>query len=342
MAVSSLTCLSVRQPWADLIVHGLKTDENRNWKTNYRGIVLIHSSSHEDPHWELRLNHWLRDEVNEFLRRRLISSHGMDRPKRNRILGAVIMTDCTQHNLSPWCEPGAWHHHFVEAVQFRKPIPFHKGQLRHFKYSELDRFSARDINQLNDLREKYSEICGMDLINASTPPPPLKSQDPEHKKFAGMRRDPETQKWIQDGSDPGHVTVRQRAAARRLHNQQAQRDSEQRKMDSSRVSATDARNKSLSPSGDPEEQQKRPHKPYRKHGRKAKKSRPQKPSKPKAHICKRYCEQFRPARYTGGFTSKSGPDTWPSCRLHQKHIRHIRECDVYSALLTTISKGGSK
>ena len=34
-------CLSVRQPWADLIVKGVKSIENRNWFTNHRGPLLI-------------------------------------------------------------------------------------------------------------------------------------------------------------------------------------------------------------------------------------------------------------------------------------------------------------
>ena len=36
--------LSIRQPWAWLIVHGWKAVENRTWKTSYRGNLLIHAS----------------------------------------------------------------------------------------------------------------------------------------------------------------------------------------------------------------------------------------------------------------------------------------------------------
>lgn len=34
--------LSIKQPWATLLVHGLKTIEIRSWPTNRRGRVLIH------------------------------------------------------------------------------------------------------------------------------------------------------------------------------------------------------------------------------------------------------------------------------------------------------------
>ena len=36
--------LSIRQPWAALIVHGFKETENRTWSTSYRGPVLIHAA----------------------------------------------------------------------------------------------------------------------------------------------------------------------------------------------------------------------------------------------------------------------------------------------------------
>jgi hypothetical protein len=39
-----MKCLSVQQPWAWAIVHGPKRIENRTWKTNYRGPLLIHAS----------------------------------------------------------------------------------------------------------------------------------------------------------------------------------------------------------------------------------------------------------------------------------------------------------
>lgn len=37
-----------QQPWASLIVHGIKDIENRSWRTNFRGRVLIHSSAKSD------------------------------------------------------------------------------------------------------------------------------------------------------------------------------------------------------------------------------------------------------------------------------------------------------
>jgi ASCH domain-containing protein len=39
-----MKCLSLRQPYAALIVAGIKTIETRTWKTNYRGKILIHAA----------------------------------------------------------------------------------------------------------------------------------------------------------------------------------------------------------------------------------------------------------------------------------------------------------
>ena len=35
--------LTIKQPWATLIIDGYKKYEFRSWKTNYRGKILIHA-----------------------------------------------------------------------------------------------------------------------------------------------------------------------------------------------------------------------------------------------------------------------------------------------------------
>ncbi|HEX4591648.1 MAG TPA: ASCH domain-containing protein [Gemmataceae bacterium] len=41
--------LSLKQPWAALLVHGLKSIEVRNWPTPRRGRILIHAARIPDP-----------------------------------------------------------------------------------------------------------------------------------------------------------------------------------------------------------------------------------------------------------------------------------------------------
>lgn len=54
-----MKCLSVKQPWAAMIVHGMKTVENRTWSTKFRGRFYIHASRTVDKHamkqWETLL-----------------------------------------------------------------------------------------------------------------------------------------------------------------------------------------------------------------------------------------------------------------------------------------------
>src|SRR6476659_10673417 len=41
-------CLSLKQPFAELLVSGMKTIEVRKWKTKFRGQFLIHASKNID------------------------------------------------------------------------------------------------------------------------------------------------------------------------------------------------------------------------------------------------------------------------------------------------------
>jgi len=40
-----MKALSIKQPWASLIAHGIKDIENRTWKTKIRGSIFIHATA---------------------------------------------------------------------------------------------------------------------------------------------------------------------------------------------------------------------------------------------------------------------------------------------------------
>ena len=44
-----MKAITIKQPWASLIVHGIKDIENRSWSTKFRGRVLIHAAGVVDP-----------------------------------------------------------------------------------------------------------------------------------------------------------------------------------------------------------------------------------------------------------------------------------------------------
>ncbi|MBI4139733.1 ASCH domain-containing protein [Candidatus Woesearchaeota archaeon] len=39
-----MKCLSLKQPWAELVVNGRKTIEIRKWNTKFRGDFIVHAS----------------------------------------------------------------------------------------------------------------------------------------------------------------------------------------------------------------------------------------------------------------------------------------------------------
>lgn len=105
--------LSIRQPWAWLIVNGLKDIENRNWTTGYRGSLLIHAGKQfEDDaiHWILaRLD---PDERQKFPMRKSAFQRG-------GIVGIATLTDVVTTHESKW---------FVGRYGFvlkdAQPLPF--------------------------------------------------------------------------------------------------------------------------------------------------------------------------------------------------------------------------
>lgn len=50
-----MKAISIRQPYAWLVVHGIKRVENRSWTTTHRGPLLIHAAGkmHEHPLTEI-------------------------------------------------------------------------------------------------------------------------------------------------------------------------------------------------------------------------------------------------------------------------------------------------
>jgi len=50
--MNGILALSIRQPWAELILCGKKTIELRSWTTDYRGPLWVHTGIKSDPELE--------------------------------------------------------------------------------------------------------------------------------------------------------------------------------------------------------------------------------------------------------------------------------------------------
>lgn len=97
-----MKCISVRQPWAWLIIHGGKDIENRDWTTNMRGRVLVHASkgvSTEDIESATSIVADMPD-VDRLLAG--IRSACLDAGQRGGIIGSVEIVDCVLSSPSPW------------------------------------------------------------------------------------------------------------------------------------------------------------------------------------------------------------------------------------------------
>jgi hypothetical protein len=110
----TIRILTIRQPWASLIMLGLKDIENRSWATSHRGPLAIHAAAKCTADWSPLIDDLLtRDDVNAL--------------PRGVILGVVTLTECVTAHSSRWFEgPVGW---CVERPRvFRSPI-LHRGQL---------------------------------------------------------------------------------------------------------------------------------------------------------------------------------------------------------------------
>jgi hypothetical protein len=118
--------LSVRQPWAELIVSGSKDVENRTWRTDYRGPLLIHAAKRCTPEdWH---------EASAFLRARgpaLASPVIYGDLQIGGIIGGVDLVDCVRDHQSTWAIAGQWH--WVLANPWRCPLMPMRGQLGLFE-----------------------------------------------------------------------------------------------------------------------------------------------------------------------------------------------------------------
>jgi hypothetical protein len=109
--------LSVKNPWAYLIIHCGKDVENRTWETKYRGPLLIHASRSMDIYAPRDI--------------RLLGINWFD--YNGYIIGKVNLADCIRDSKSEWAEEGLWHW-VLEDPKPCAPIPV-KGSLGLWEYT---------------------------------------------------------------------------------------------------------------------------------------------------------------------------------------------------------------
>lgn len=107
MAALPTVALSIRQPWAWLIMFGFKDIENRDWRTRHRGPILIHAAQtiDEDAHrMVMRGYHPVTGEPS--LHGVHYPLHYLHRPGKEQMLGGIVgvteIADVVDASDSPW------------------------------------------------------------------------------------------------------------------------------------------------------------------------------------------------------------------------------------------------
>ena len=116
-----MKALSIRQPWAWLIVHGYKNVENRTWSTKFRGRVQVHAGKIPDPGWfpQLELE---------------LAAQGItlpDHPDLGALVGEVDIIDCVTRCDSPWFT-GPYGFLLANPLVYSRPLDY-RGRLGFFE-----------------------------------------------------------------------------------------------------------------------------------------------------------------------------------------------------------------
>lgn len=112
-----MKALSIRQPWASLIVDGFKDIENRSWPTKFRGKILVHASKKFDMEAAITLGLpcYMIDDMKLWV---------------GGIIGEVEITDCVIGSNSDWFEGP---YGFVLKNAKRREFKPYKGKLGLFE-----------------------------------------------------------------------------------------------------------------------------------------------------------------------------------------------------------------
>lgn len=110
--MSVMKVLTVRQPWAGLIAHGVKDVENRTWQPNLElgARFAIHAGRDDDV--------WPDDDMTGDA---LCQVHGL-------IVATVRLVDVVRDSSSRWAVDGQWHWVLEDPRRPRRDI-YTRGRL---------------------------------------------------------------------------------------------------------------------------------------------------------------------------------------------------------------------
>lgn len=136
--------LSIKQPWASLIVYGVKDVENRTWATKYRGKILIHASAQIVKH-EFISDIFSAEQFSYLKTNDLLDI--IKTVKLSSIIGEATIVDCVVGHESIWAEKATFPQNskpiynwvLQDVVLYENPLINVKGKLGlwNFDYEHL-------------------------------------------------------------------------------------------------------------------------------------------------------------------------------------------------------------
>lgn len=115
-----MKALSIKQPYASLIAHGVKNIENRTWKTKFRGKIYIHASAKGVSDFQFSLDQTIA--LND------IYTEDFEFTK-SAIIGEVDIIDCVINHESIWAEHIKPDDQLLKDVLGRDPKPIYNWVL---------------------------------------------------------------------------------------------------------------------------------------------------------------------------------------------------------------------
>lgn len=143
-----MKCLSVSQPYADLIINGKKTIELRSWNTNYRGEFLIHAPL------KIRYDDCKRLKIRTKLVRGAIVGKAEIYYVKKYNSSSEVRKDSAKHFASKNLYNRKYGFCLRNAKVFRVPIPC-KGRLGFFDVMPDKKLKKSQI-KMDVIEEEYS------------------------------------------------------------------------------------------------------------------------------------------------------------------------------------------
>lgn len=94
-----MKALSIKQPWAWLIVNGFKDVENRTWGTYFRGRIMIHASKSRPTKAEMKEAEAIFQSCGYGFANKFPTVNEFE---YGGIIGTAVITDCIRNSDSPW------------------------------------------------------------------------------------------------------------------------------------------------------------------------------------------------------------------------------------------------